>query len=111
MVTAQFDEHLDLGAQNFGDDGLKQKIHGAQVVAAEQLLVAFVAGEEKDRGVARAFAGANQLGSLKAVHLGHLDVQKNGGEIVFQQMAQGLHAGRGQNQFLRPVRPARLRAK
>ena len=51
-VAAQFDEYSDFGAQDFRDDRLEQEIDRAQIVAAEQMLIVLVPGEEQDRRVA-----------------------------------------------------------
>ena len=41
------------------------------------------------------FVAAHQFGRLEPVHVRHLHVQKNQGEVVVEQQAQGLLAGGG----------------
>ena len=50
--------------------------------------------------MAGAFARADQLGRLEAVHVRHLHVQQDGREIGVQQMTQRFGAGARQHQLL-----------
>ena len=99
-IAAQLDKNADLGAQNLGHNWLEQKIHRAQIVAAEQMFIAAVTGKKQNGRVAGALARTDQLGGLKTVHVRHLHVQQDGREIVVQQMAQGFGTGTRQHQLL-----------
>ena len=59
-------------------------------------VVAIRCGQEDDRYVLRAFARADPLRRLVAIHVGHLDVEQHEREVVLQQARERLRArGRG----------------
>src|ERR1051325_10633790 len=64
------------------------------------MLIALVAGEEKDGRVTGTLAGTNQLRGLEAIHLRHFDVEQNCGEIVFQEIAECFGTGVREDQIL-----------
>ena len=70
------------------------------VCAPEQLLVDARRGEEDDRYVARALALLHQPRDLEAVHPGKKRVEQDQREIALEQLAQGVFAGRGLDQFV-----------
>src|SRR5581483_2829945 len=65
--TAQLDKYVDFALQDFRNNRLEQKIHGAQIVAAEELLIAAVGGDKQDGRLQRPFARANQLSRFESI--------------------------------------------
>ena len=96
----EIDKHADFGPHHFRVDGRRNKVHGAERVALGHLHVVVERRDENDRRMLRPFSLANQRGRLEAVHLGHVDVEQDHGEIVFKQTAQGLAPGVGLDDVL-----------
>ena len=92
-LALELGEDGDLGAQHDGLEGLEHVVHGAGLVAAQHVgHVGADRGQEDDRRARAAFAPADVLRRLEAVHARHLDVEQHDGEILVEQRAQRLLA-------------------
>ena len=91
----ELEEHADLGPQQLGVVRLEDVVDRAGLVAAEDV-VALLGDRrhEDDRDVPGLAPALDVLGGLEAVELGHLDVEQDERELVVQQPAQRLLAGR-----------------
>ena len=95
-VAGQLQEDTHLGQQDLGHEGLDDVVHGPHVVAVELVLLVGVGGADEDDGhLRRVGVAAQQLGDLVAVHLRHLHVEDDQGEIVPQGQLQGFLAAVG----------------
>jgi hypothetical protein len=94
-LLRQFHEHGHLRAHELRHDGLHHVVHRAHTVATHGLSLALVGGgEEDDWRVPGLVAVPDQGGGLEPVHVRHLHIQKDHGEVVgekpFQRLAPRL---------------------
>jgi len=95
-LLVQVDEHRDLRAQHLGVERLEHVVDRADGVALEDLLLLLVdRRQEDDRDVLGLRPALDQLGRLEAVHVRHLDIEQDRGEVVQEQPLQRLLAGAG----------------
>ena len=100
----QVDEDRDLRPEDLRVERLHQVVHGARLVAPEDVLgVLGDRRQEEDRDGARPLSLLDQLGGLEAVEPGHLDVQQDRREVVVEEVAERLLA-RVRADELRPER-------
>jgi hypothetical protein len=97
---------LHLGLEDLRVERFEQVVHRATGIALEHGRGLLVGGEENDRGQPRALAAAHQPGDLEAVHLGHLHVEQDQVDFVFEQRS-GLPSRAG-GQHL-PILPGQQR--
>src|SRR5207244_3339014 len=82
---------------------------GADGVAPGHVALALVnGGEEDDRRVLRLLALADQGGGLEAVYIRHLNVEKDHGKLVVQEVLERFAAGGRLDQVLAEVAEDRL---
>lgn len=97
----EVDEDGDFGAEDLDFIGLDDIVHGAHGVAAADIQQRGADGGDKyDRRMFRPLAFADEGSSFKAVEVGHLDVEQDGGEILLQEAAEGFDAGAGFDEVL-----------
>ena len=90
-LLVQLDEDGHLGAQDRRVERLEDVVDGARLVAAEDVLRLLAdRRQEEDRDVPRALAPLDQLGGLEAVEARHLHIEEDHGELVLEQVAEGL---------------------
>ena len=93
-LLPEVDEDADLRPQDVGLERLHQIVHGAGVVAAEDVLrVLGDRRQEDDRDVAGPLAPLDQLSRLEPVQPRHLDVEQDRGELFLEQVPERLLAG------------------
>ena len=90
----KIDKHADLRPQHVRVDRRGDEIHRSERVALGDMRIIVERGDENDRRVLGPLPLANQRGRLEAIHLRHVDVEQDHGEIVLQQTAQRLAAGK-----------------
>ena len=83
-LLIEIDKHADLGAQHVRFDRRGNEVDGAKRIALGHLHFVVERRDEDDRRVLGPLALANQRGRLEAVHLRHVDVEQDDGEVVFQ---------------------------
>src|ERR1019366_4755189 len=89
LFQIEIDEHCDFRPEHVGIERLEHVVHGAHRIALEDVRVFHVGGaEEKDRYVARLLARLDDLRSIEAAHLRHLNVEQNRREIVLTHALQ-----------------------
>jgi hypothetical protein len=85
VLLVEAEEHPRLGAQQLVVDRLCQIIGGARPVAMDAILGAVVGGGDEDhRRVGGLRIGRQAFADLEAVHLGHLDVEEDQREFLFE---------------------------
>ena len=101
LLEIQVDEHLHLGAQDRRLERLEHVVDRANRIPLKDVLVVLAdRGEEDDRDVLRALAGLDRLRRLEAVDARHLHVEKDDGEILIEQAAKRIGAGRRPHETL-----------
>jgi hypothetical protein len=94
-VTLLFQQRLHLGPQDLRVEGFEQVIDRAVGIALEhRSLGLLVGGEEDNRRQARALAAAHEPRDLEAIHAGHLHVQQDQVDFMFEQGSQCFYTGR-----------------
>ena len=100
-LAMQFDEHPDLGAQHFRNDGHGDVVDRAPAIAVDLVGVGKVdAGDEDDCSLAEARMLANHVGQLETVQLRHADVHEDDGDVVSEEDVERLLGRRGLDQIL-----------
>ena len=108
-LLKQLDEDGDLGLQGFRTERLEHVVDGADRVAAEDMRVAaIVGGQEDDRRLPAAFAAADQLRGLVAIHVGHGHVEQDQREIPLQNFLESFAARRRPHEVVGGVGEDRL---
>jgi hypothetical protein len=98
-----------LRAEDVGVERLDQVVDRAVRVAAEDVdSVAVHRGDEDDRDVAAARVLLDEAGGLEAVHVRHLHVQQDEGELAVKDLAQRLDARSGHDQLVAQRRQDRF---
>ena len=96
VCRANSTKALTLALSTCGTTGRNKIIHRAQFVSLQTVQVGrVVAGDENDRRLLETRPLANQRGRFKAVHVRHVDVQQNDGEVIPQQLAERFDAVAG----------------
>jgi hypothetical protein len=86
--------YAHLRAENGRDHGREHEVHRAKVVSASHVrLGAIERGDEDDRRQFRARPLPDQLRGFEAVHARHSHVEQDHGEVLLQQLPQGIWAG------------------
>jgi len=95
VLPRELDERGYLRAKDVRIIWLEEIVDCADVVAASDVArVLADRGEEDDRHVARARPPAKERGGLETVHLRHLHVEQDDGELHLQRVLQRLDPGR-----------------
>jgi hypothetical protein len=85
-ASMQLDEHRHLAAENLRDDGYRNVVDGADLVAAQLIELGDVdGGDEDDRRALEPRMLAHHPRHLEPVHPRHVDVEQDDGEVVFQR--------------------------
>ena len=93
LGAIQLDEDADLGAHDRRHDRREDEVHRAKVVAAPHVGLGLVQRRhEDDRRELRAWPLTDQLRCLETVHDRHSHVEQDHGELVAEQLAQGVGA-------------------
>ena len=96
----QLHEDRDFGAENIGGERGLDEIDGAQRITARQVLIVIAGGDENDRRVLGCDTLADERGGFKAIHAGHVDIEKNDGEFILKESAERLSTGEGADNIL-----------
>ena len=91
-LTEELDEDPHLAAQHVRLHGRADEVDRAERIAARDVGVIAVGGDEDDRRVLGGGAFADQRRGFEAVETGHGDVEQNDGDFLLQQAAQRLAA-------------------
>src|SRR5919198_2710368 len=92
-LLVQLEEDGDLRAEDLRVERLEDVVHGAGLVAAEDVPAVLAdRGQEEDRDVPRPLPLLDQLRGLEAVEARHLDVEQDDRELLLEQVPQGLLA-------------------
>ena len=89
-LLIQLDEDAHLGAENGRHDRRQNVIDRAQRIALKGVCLIRKRGDKDNRRALAAFALTDQRGRLKTVHVRHVHIEQDDGEVVFQQSAQRL---------------------
>jgi len=108
LQDVQLHEHAHLGAQHLGHHRRRDVVDRAQRVAARGLHLVGVRGDEDDGRVRGALVAADQRGRLEAVHVRHVDVQQDHGEVAPQDLAQRVRARTREHDVLVQIGQHRL---
>ena len=92
-LVEELDEDPHLGPQRMGLVGLEDEVGRAQLVAGLDVRLGAVEGRhEDDRHVLGVGPGSDQPGGLEAVQVAHAHVQQDQGEVLLEELAEGLPA-------------------
>jgi hypothetical protein len=97
---AEIDEYAHLAAQDRRHDRSQDIVDGTELVTSLRLHLIGIRRHENDRRVRRAPVLADQLGRLDAVHVRHVDVEHDDGELALEQLAQRFGAGADEDEIL-----------
>src|SRR5207302_7647065 len=84
-LAIELGEHLDLGPQQLGNDRHRNVVHRSKLIPAQKIeIINLNGGDEDDRDLLKAGVLADHCCQLKAVEVGHADVDQNDRDIAFQ---------------------------
>src|SRR5882672_4311021 len=108
-LAVQVHEHLNLGAQQFRDDGYRHIVDAAELVAPQLIGVGqHHCRYEYDGGGLKARMLANHGREFEAVEIGHAHVDENERDFMLEQAFKGLPGGRRFQQVFADLRQNRL---
>ena len=96
----QVDEHFHLRAEHVGHHRREDVVDRAVSISFRHADFVGKGGYEDDRRMGRALAIAYQGGRFKAVHVGHVDIEQDDGEVVLQDLLERLGARVRKHQLL-----------
>ncbi len=95
-IALVLEQRLDLGLEDLRIERLEQVIHRAAGISLDHsILRLLVGGEENDRCQPRALAAAHQPCDFETVHAGHLHIEQDQVDVVFEQKVQRLETRGG----------------
>jgi hypothetical protein len=106
-LAKELDEDHDLGLQDLRIERRQDVVHRAQRVPASGVRLVAVGRDEDDRRVLGALPLAHQRRSLETVETRHVDVEQDDGELLPQQVPEGLPARVRADDFLVKLREDR----
>ena len=105
----QLDEDVHLRLQDFGMKRFEDVVDSAELISSEHIRFVSAEGRQKnDRRVTRFVTLANETGSLEAVQIRHLHIEKNDREFVIEQCLERGPAGLGLHEILPHIGEDRL---
>src|SRR5271167_4135673 len=82
-LAVELGENLDLGPQQLGNDRDRNVVHRSKLITAQEVeIVHLNSGYEDDCGLLKAGVLADHCCQLKAVEVGHADVDQNDRDIA-----------------------------
>src|SRR5277367_1944562 len=82
-LAIELGENLDLGPQQLGNDRDRNVVHRSKLITAQEVeIVHLNSGYEDDCGLLKAGVLADHCCQLKAVEVGHADVDQNDRDIA-----------------------------
>src|SRR5215469_11281074 len=100
-LTIELGEYFDLGPQQLRYDRYRNIVHRSKLIATQQVDIGHLnSRNENDRGFLKARVLADHRRQLKAVEIGHADIDQNDRHIAFQQQLQRLRRRAGLDQVL-----------
>src|SRR2546428_3135882 len=111
-LAEELDEDGDLGAERVPIDGFAQVVHGADGVAAQDVLDVIDGGrDEDDRDQLRLLTILDDRGRLEPIHLGHRDIEQNDGKLLPEHLRQRFGPGPGEDETVVRSLEERLQRK
>ncbi len=93
VCPKQLNEHPNLGAQHWSDDGREDEVHRTELISPRRLHLVRIRRDKDDGCMATIAMLADQTRRLEAIDVRHIDVEQNHREFGVQDSLQRFRAG------------------